>query len=280
MGATASPGCARARAATAISIDGYRIDHLVGLIAPTCGRATRRSKRSSRPRSRTAQLRARRRRCSRVFREPGAEIIAEDLGIVPDFVRDSLARLGVPGFRVFRWERHWHDDGSRSSIRGISRRMSVATSGTHDTEPPPCGGTSCRPRIAARGAGACPHRCAPPGSSSSTPQASGRARRGPLEATALAFYSACTLTRCSRPRSPADSAVWSSLPLQDIFGLVLLHQHTRNGRRHQLGLVDPVAVDTPRWTPASHWSAPRPCSPGRAMRNDEELQMLRVQIED
>ena len=27
---------------------------------------------------------------------------------MPDFVRASLARLGVPGFRVFRWERHWH----------------------------------------------------------------------------------------------------------------------------------------------------------------------------
>ena len=27
---------------------------------------------------------------------------------MPDFVRASLARLGVPGYRVFRWERHWH----------------------------------------------------------------------------------------------------------------------------------------------------------------------------
>ena len=49
--------------------------------------------------------------CSQVFREPGAEIIAEDLGIVPDFVRESLARLSIPGYKVLRWERHWHVEG-------------------------------------------------------------------------------------------------------------------------------------------------------------------------
>ena len=66
----------------------------------------------------------------------GAEIIAEDLGTVPDFVRASLARLGVPGFRVFRWERHWHTDGPAvPRSRRSTRRVSVATSGTHDTEP-------------------------------------------------------------------------------------------------------------------------------------------------
>ena len=46
-----------------------------------------------------------------VFREPGNEIIAEDLGVVPDFVRASLARLSIPGYRVLRWERHWPTEG-------------------------------------------------------------------------------------------------------------------------------------------------------------------------
>jgi 4-alpha-glucanotransferase len=60
----------------------------------------------------------------------GARVIAEDLGVVPDFVRASLTRLGLPGYRVLRWERdeavfrdpaHWP-------------ALSVGTTGTHDTD--------------------------------------------------------------------------------------------------------------------------------------------------
>jgi 4-alpha-glucanotransferase len=57
-------------------------------------------------------------------------VIAEDLGTVPDWVRHDLTQLGIPGYRVFRWERHDH--------RFIDPRtypeLSVATSGTHDTD--------------------------------------------------------------------------------------------------------------------------------------------------
>src|SRR5581483_2422519 len=70
-----------------------------------------------------------------LFRSAGAEIIAEDLRTVPDFVRASLSRLGVPGYRVFRWERHWHTDGHPFRDPLDYPRVSVATSGTHDTEP-------------------------------------------------------------------------------------------------------------------------------------------------
>ena len=73
--------------------------------------------------------------CSGVSRA-GAEIIAEDLGVVPDFVRASLARLAVPGYQVFRWERAVaRRRDSRSRIRLDYPPVSVATSGTHDTEP-------------------------------------------------------------------------------------------------------------------------------------------------
>ena len=75
-------------------------------------------------------------RCSQVFRDPGAEIIAEDLGVVPDFVRESLARhrysrlQGAPvGAAVARRR------DSRSRTRSTIRPSAVATSGTHDTEP-------------------------------------------------------------------------------------------------------------------------------------------------
>lgn len=60
----------------------------------------------------------------------GSRVIAEDLGTVPDFVRRSLTRLGVPGYRVLRWEKDLH------AFRDPARwpALSVATTGTHDTE--------------------------------------------------------------------------------------------------------------------------------------------------
>jgi 4-alpha-glucanotransferase len=70
----------------------------------------------------------------RIFAGAGADIIAEDLGVVPDFVRHSLARLGIPGFRVFRWERYWHAEGQPFIDPEDYPVLSVATSGTHDTE--------------------------------------------------------------------------------------------------------------------------------------------------
>jgi 4-alpha-glucanotransferase len=60
----------------------------------------------------------------------GARVIAEDLGVVPDFVRASLARLGIPGYRVLRWEK----DGDAFRDPAAWPAVSVATTGTHDTE--------------------------------------------------------------------------------------------------------------------------------------------------
>jgi 4-alpha-glucanotransferase len=70
-----------------------------------------------------------------VLRNAGAEVVAEDLGTVPDAVRASLARLAVPGFRVLRWEREWHTDGWPFRDPAAYSAVSVATTGTHDTEP-------------------------------------------------------------------------------------------------------------------------------------------------
>jgi 4-alpha-glucanotransferase len=113
--------------------DGYRIDHLVGFFR-TYGRNRSTGEAFFSPADESAQL-ALGERVLGVFRSAGAEVIAEDLGIVPDFVRASLARLGVPGFRVFRWEREWHVDGHPFRDPAAYPRVSVATSGTHDTEP-------------------------------------------------------------------------------------------------------------------------------------------------
>ena len=69
------------------------------------------------------------------LREAGTEIVAEDLGTVPDFVRESLSRLGIPGYKVLRWERYWSLEGQPFMDPLDYPPVAVATSGTHDTEP-------------------------------------------------------------------------------------------------------------------------------------------------
>jgi len=112
--------------------DGYRIDHVVGFyrtyVIPD-GRVFGEFS----PSEPAAQL-ALGETVVRVLTSANGRIVAEDLGIVPDFVRDSLTRLGIPGYRVLRWEREWHADGRPYRNPGEYPRLSVATSGTHDTE--------------------------------------------------------------------------------------------------------------------------------------------------
>ena len=114
--------------------DGYRVDHLVGFYRtyyrPQDGGQARFTPADEREQIALGE------RVLGVFREPGAEIIAEDLGVVPDFVRASLGRLAVPGYKVFRWERWWDAPGQpfKDPARDYAD-IGVATSGTHDTEP-------------------------------------------------------------------------------------------------------------------------------------------------
>ena len=113
--------------------DGYRVDHLVGFyrmyVRPLGG-----GQGVFTPVEQDEQT-ALGERILNVFADSGAEIIAEDLGVIPDFVRESLARLGIPGYRVFRWEREWHQEGQPFRDPAEYPPASIATSGTHDTEP-------------------------------------------------------------------------------------------------------------------------------------------------
>lgn len=113
--------------------DGYRIDHLVGFYR-TYGRPRGGGEAFFTPAEERQQLELGERVLG-IFQESGADIIAEDLGTVPDFVRESLARLGVPGFRVARWEREWQTPGQPFRDPRDYPVRSVANSGTHDTEP-------------------------------------------------------------------------------------------------------------------------------------------------
>jgi 4-alpha-glucanotransferase len=112
--------------------DGYRVDHLVGFYRtfawPKDG-----GEPFFTPADQPAQE-ALGEQVLTIFREAGSAIIAEDLGTVPDFVRNSLSRLAVPGFRVLRWERHWEAEGQPFRDPAEYPAISVATSGTHDTE--------------------------------------------------------------------------------------------------------------------------------------------------
>jgi 4-alpha-glucanotransferase len=119
---------------TAQLFDGFRLDHLVGLFRTYIRPIDPAVKPGFAPPDEPSQL-ALGEYLVRLYLESGAAIIAEDLGTVPDFVRASLSRLGVPGFKVFRWERHWQQPGQPYIDPGEYPAVSVATTGTHDTEP-------------------------------------------------------------------------------------------------------------------------------------------------
>ena len=114
-------------------VDGYRIDHLVGFyrsfVKPHDG-----AEPYFDPETEVDQI-ALGERVIEILRRAGAYVTAEDLGTVPDFVRASLARLGVPGYKVLRWERQWGAPSQPFRDPAAYPPVSVATTGTHDTEP-------------------------------------------------------------------------------------------------------------------------------------------------
>jgi len=107
--------------------DAYRVDHVVGLYR-TYYRVPGGSPPAFIPATEPEQVKNGEAMMA-VFSR-GARVIAEDLGVVPDFVRASLVRLGIPGYRVLRWEK----DGQVFRDPKAWPAASVATTGTHDTE--------------------------------------------------------------------------------------------------------------------------------------------------
>jgi len=62
----------------------------------------------------------------------GALPVAEDLGLIPPFVRHTLDDLRIPGYKVMRWE--MIGDGPRYKGPEDYPTVSLATTSTHDTE--------------------------------------------------------------------------------------------------------------------------------------------------
>ncbi|MDF2549821.1 MAG: malQ, partial [Chlamydiales bacterium] len=60
--------------------------------------------------------------------------IGEDLGNVPPSFKKVLQELGIPGTKVMRWERNWHQDGSFIPVN-LYPKASLSCVSTHDSEP-------------------------------------------------------------------------------------------------------------------------------------------------
>jgi 4-alpha-glucanotransferase len=111
--------------------DGFRIDHLVGFYRTYVKEPD--GTKHFIPADEDEQL-AQGERLLHLFEQSGATIIVEDLGTVPDFVRESLARLRMPGLKVLRWERDWEEEEQPFFDPRSYPAQSVAISGTHDTD--------------------------------------------------------------------------------------------------------------------------------------------------
>jgi 4-alpha-glucanotransferase len=68
-------------------------------------------------------------------REGGATLVGEDLGDIPAYVRTSLPKLGVPGYKVVVWEKDERDGEVVFRDPAAYPVLSVACFGTHDTPP-------------------------------------------------------------------------------------------------------------------------------------------------
>jgi len=109
----------------------YRVDHVVGLYR-TFYRTDGGAEGAFTPPTEPEQIRNGE-KMMEIFSQ-GARVIAEDLGTVPDFVRESLTRCGIPGYRILRWEREWDEQGAPFRDPAAWPALSVGTTGTHDTD--------------------------------------------------------------------------------------------------------------------------------------------------
>jgi 4-alpha-glucanotransferase len=111
--------------------DGFRVDHLIGFYRTYYREKNKHA--AFTPADERSQI-AQGERILSVLASFGTQIVAEDLGSIPDFVRESLARLHVPGYKVLRWEREWDADGKPFRDPRSFPPVSLATTATHDTE--------------------------------------------------------------------------------------------------------------------------------------------------
>ncbi len=120
----------RGRRAHAL-FDGIRLDHLVGFFR-TYARAKNGDAGFTPSDDPTQRWQGE--QVLAAVRESGIDLLAEDLGVIPDFVRATLEAQHVPGYKVFRWERDYSQPGQPFIDPSRYPVESVAATGTHDTE--------------------------------------------------------------------------------------------------------------------------------------------------
>lgn len=110
----------------------YRVDHVIGMYRTyfRCADGTS----GFSPATETEQLRLGETLLG-ILAGTG-EVVAEDLGMVPDFLRPSLTKLGIPGYKVLRWEKTEVRDAHAAREVYVDPAtwpvLSVACSSTHD----------------------------------------------------------------------------------------------------------------------------------------------------
>ncbi len=117
--------------------DGFRIDHLVGLYRTYIRPIDPATPAFFSPAEEEAQIALGETLVEILWRggKPASEVIAEDLGVIPPFVRESMMRLSLPGLKVLRWEKHWDRPGAAPIDPREFPELSVATTGSHDIAP-------------------------------------------------------------------------------------------------------------------------------------------------
>lgn len=108
--------------------DLIRLDHVVGFyrvwVIPKEGKP------HFEPAEESEQIKRGKQLLRAIIEEAGTCIpIAEDLGVIPDFVRETLTQFGIAGHKVLRWEKQ---DNVYSDPKDYPF-ISLATTGTHDT---------------------------------------------------------------------------------------------------------------------------------------------------
>jgi 4-alpha-glucanotransferase len=111
--------------------DRFRIDHVVGYFRQWVKPHGARRGHFDLPAERVQRARG-----EHVLRElrgvaGDGSIIAEDLGVIPPWVRATLTELAIPGYRILPWER----DGDVVRDPTHFPALSVASWSTHDTAP-------------------------------------------------------------------------------------------------------------------------------------------------
>jgi 4-alpha-glucanotransferase len=115
--------------------DFLRVDHVVGLFRTFGYPLGENTTGAFDPPSEDAQLAQGEEILRVILEEAGPlQIIGEDLGVIPPFVRGTLTRLGIPGYKIARWEREWSVPTAPFIPPSGYPELALATTGTHDTE--------------------------------------------------------------------------------------------------------------------------------------------------